>query len=537
MLGAFGEVYVVDWGIAKVMGEVEAAPKHLEAIPEGLTTATQAGYAVGTPAYMSPEQAAGEVEVLGPPSDQYALGLILQELISLERANDTGDLPSTLAAAIKAERAPLKLPRGRASRDLAAIVNKATRMEPEDRYPSVEAFAEDLRRYLRNEETVARPDRLWRKPVRWTIRHPAAATSLGLAVTLLAVLTVSGLVVASVIGLAASQAAAHRREEAMTDLVTAVSAHAHALDTQFLSYEGLLERLSGATVELLEHGTATPGPFYTPADLRGGRGPDDYAQSDLYGQGVTLQAPAIVLAPGITHREVARDMYRLRPLTRDLRRVLLGDPNRTLTDTQERRIILGKGAPIAWSYVGLEDGVLLNYPGNTKYSPDYDARKRPWYTEARGTHGPAWGQPYPDDSGRGLLLPCNEALYDAKGTFLGVASLSVTLSQLVGELLTDAIPGLQTTYVVDDDGNLVVASDEKDLDLWAGLNHGKALDKEPFPVDAVRTALADEPTGHLEVGDAIYVWARMDAVGWSYVAKVGQDAALAKADGPTTGGE
>ena len=86
MLGEFGEVLVVDWGIAKVLGRVDRAA---EAGDFDLVTssrlgseATRMGQVAGTPAYMAPEQARGEIDMLNPQSDVYALGAILYEILS-----------------------------------------------------------------------------------------------------------------------------------------------------------------------------------------------------------------------------------------------------------------------------------------------------------------------------------------------------------------------------------------------------------------------------------------------------------------------
>src|SRR5262249_1328593 len=85
MLGKFGETLVVDWGLAKVVGrpEGEVAGEEVTLRPSsGDGVATVAGTAVGTPAYMSPEQAAGRLDLLGPASDVYSLGATLYHLLT-----------------------------------------------------------------------------------------------------------------------------------------------------------------------------------------------------------------------------------------------------------------------------------------------------------------------------------------------------------------------------------------------------------------------------------------------------------------------
>src|SRR5207302_4117967 len=86
MLGPFGETLIVDWGLAKVAGHVGTAPASQEALLHpslgGGDLATEMGTLLGTPAYMSPEQAAGQLDLLGPASDVYSLGATLSCLLT-----------------------------------------------------------------------------------------------------------------------------------------------------------------------------------------------------------------------------------------------------------------------------------------------------------------------------------------------------------------------------------------------------------------------------------------------------------------------
>jgi serine/threonine protein kinase len=124
MVGPFGEVLVLDWGVAKVLADPEpaapstpepAAPREVDA---DAATLTAAGTVLGTPGYMAPEQARGESAV-GVAADVYALGALLSFL--------AGDAPP---------------------RALAAMVARARAPRPEDRYPSVGALQEDVARFL-----------------------------------------------------------------------------------------------------------------------------------------------------------------------------------------------------------------------------------------------------------------------------------------------------------------------------------------------------------------------------------------------------
>jgi serine/threonine-protein kinase len=97
MLGKFGETLVVDWGLAKVLGRKEGDATESALVSSGDSGLTQAGKALGTPAYMSPEQAAGKLEQLGPRSDVYSLGATLYCLLTGKPPFTETDVGAVLA--------------------------------------------------------------------------------------------------------------------------------------------------------------------------------------------------------------------------------------------------------------------------------------------------------------------------------------------------------------------------------------------------------------------------------------------------------
>jgi serine/threonine protein kinase/tetratricopeptide (TPR) repeat protein len=184
MLGKYGETLVVDWGLAKVIGRAEGgagivAERALRPASAGGSTPTVAGSALGTPAFMSPEQAAGQLDRLGPRSDIYGLGATLYCLLTGRAPLDDGD-GDTGERLRRARAGEIPAPR-QVKREvppaLEAICRKAMARVLEDRYESAKLMADDVEHWLADEPVDA-----WREPVttrtrRWAKRHRTPMTA------------------------------------------------------------------------------------------------------------------------------------------------------------------------------------------------------------------------------------------------------------------------------------------------------------------------------------------------------------------------
>jgi serine/threonine-protein kinase len=177
VLGKHGETLVVDWGLAKAMGRTDLGVVSDERILAPSLSSGSAetlpGSALGTPAYMSPEQAQGDLDNLGPRSDVYSLGATLYCLLTGRPPVEGDELGAVLRAVQKGDFPPPRRIDPAIDAALEAICLKAMALRALDRYPTPRALAEDIEHWMADEPVAAWREPWARRARRWERRHRA----------------------------------------------------------------------------------------------------------------------------------------------------------------------------------------------------------------------------------------------------------------------------------------------------------------------------------------------------------------------------
>jgi serine/threonine-protein kinase len=216
MLGKYGETLVVDWGLAKPLDQPESVAVRLtgeaslKPTSASGTAPTLLGSAVGTPQYMSPEQAAGRHDHTGPASDVYSLGATMYTLLTGRAAFEQSDVGAVLQ---RVQRGDFPRPRSidkTVSPALEAVCLKAMALEPQDRYSSPLAMANDLEHWLADEPVSAYQDSAVERASRWVRRHRSWAIAGAAALVLVSAVSIGATVM---INEARRQEVTARRQE------------------------------------------------------------------------------------------------------------------------------------------------------------------------------------------------------------------------------------------------------------------------------------------------------------------------------------
>jgi WD40 repeat protein/serine/threonine protein kinase len=195
ILGQYGETLVLDWGLAKKLGETDEASAPAQADTSAISLdVTQQGDVLGTPVYMSPEQASGATETMDQRCDVYAMGAILYEMLTGHRPYSGRSSQEVIEKVIGADLArPRSISPG-VPRPLEAICLKAMAENPDDRYPSASELAGDVERYLADQTIGAYHESLPERSARWLRRHRTLGIAAAVGLVVVAAVAISAAV-------------------------------------------------------------------------------------------------------------------------------------------------------------------------------------------------------------------------------------------------------------------------------------------------------------------------------------------------------
>jgi serine/threonine protein kinase/Flp pilus assembly protein TadD len=170
LLDEKGEPHLTDFGLARLV--------------EADSTVTRTREVLGTPSYMAPEQAAGEIAKLGKATDVYGLGAVLYQLLTSHPPFAGGTTYETIRLLLNTEPRKPRTLNHRIDRDLSTICLKCLEKDPQRRYPSAIGLAEDLEHWLKHEPIQAKPSGLFTHGRKWARRNPSTTVLLTLLIAL-----------------------------------------------------------------------------------------------------------------------------------------------------------------------------------------------------------------------------------------------------------------------------------------------------------------------------------------------------------------
>ena len=454
MVGAHHDVYVMDWGIAKVFDEKKDK--------EGKNLIS------GTAGYIAPEIL--RQETYGAASDQYALGVILYELFTLKSALTSATVKLRLMDTVKGNlpkfvhfNSKVKL-----HPDLISICKKACDLEPKERYPNVDALANDIRLFISKQEVSARPDNLLRKSYRFIAKNRHLATSLILIILLLS----AGLSIHSLKKQNDLIESSKIRELKLVDLRSAIEYKSHKIDTHFNSLSNILNRYTDRVKFLMEtknkpqkQAIRSYKEFKQIETLHSGT-----VESPFYKQLINPNYLIYKLAPGLKFETVQEKISSFGDMV-DYSLELMGNSQLNSDNSGLKKKIINTGLPMCWLYLGLEEGVIINYPANGALQDSYDPRLRGWYKTGKAAKKLVWTEPYNDLFGLGKVISAVQPIYSRSNKFLGVTAFDLTLNYTKKIMNSGKVnSSLIGNYLIDQKGEIIVSGKDSEIHKTLKMN-------------------------------------------------------------------
>ena len=517
MIGEYNETYVMDWGIAKLIYE-----------PDGKTLTRESLTVMnGTPRFMPPEALLHQGR--DERSDIFAMGAILFEIATMEHAYSGKSSNAVMQNIKNNQRKPIKSRfRFRIDGDVKAIINKAMAFDREQRYQTVDALAEDVRRYMLGEEVSANPDHFWGRINRWSLNHRRFVLA-GVSLLLISLLSLHAW---SLMRQMQETVALQNRNIAAGMAYNRVGETGMAIDRKIASLENMLDHLGDNLLMLLENrnsGNHTKNRFVHYLDYQSEQTrPASATFSIAYNQVIDPEHFTAFMTGGQNLKAFDSLLKQLSPLHSQIPKLMRNSKNQQEDNLNQQGLydeLLMTGLPVAWVYFTLSNGLHLSYPGSGSYTTDYNPQQREWYLAAlKGEGKPVWGNPYLDALTHEMVITCSMAVKGSKGNLHGVAGMDVPLSK-IKNIITQF--GNQSTavagrFLVSQDGNILIRCgiDPKRL-REAGEATGISSDKVPNHLHLDMRWKKYGTKVCTENGlEFIYAFARVPAINCTYLEKI-----------------
>lgn len=516
MIGRYGEVYVMDWGIACLEGT------------------DRKGNITGTPSYMAPEALCDGVTTR--QTDVFALGMILNEIATLRRCvsgNSSEEIAQKICNGEFEPSTPLD-PRRRIAPALSAIIEKARALNPGDRYPDVRHLANDVRHFLFHEEVKACPDSPLQKLMRLMYRHRYVSLSVIMGMfCLFAAVTIYALWSENrVVRKVGREMVRSLKLQSNTERL------ASELNSRLLLLQKQLKMLSMG-IEMIQPDTVMENVRFYPAsafDSKSGTPAPGLVKVPFYDEEVSWEHAAYFKPDSIPPEVLEEWGNRLRSL-HSLRLTHIfenihGQDIYTHSKKKNMQLLLKRGSLLRRITYILDNGIALRFPGMKETVSSPKEFQSDWIRKAYEKHPRRllWSPPYVDSAGH-VVISCWRPILNAEDKSIGFIGFEICYHELVRPIWEQAKrERFRSTYILLDSENRQIFSSE---DPGFEQSHGKASSpsmilrpefRDPALIREIQKNQSPQFTTVFDGRPTRVSWARISNANWTLIQLVPLDA-------------
>ena len=476
MLGRFGAVYVLDWGLATALSEEHDSIQ----FP-----------VCGTPRYIAPEVL--NHQPYGKAADVYQMGLILFELVYLRHAYPLADTTAAMAAGMEGKTAPQEHLYGcRTAPLLDRIIAKAIAFRPEDRYPQIRDLARDIHAYLNQSPVSVDKHPLWSAFTRMLMRHSQKLLALIAILTLL----VFGLISWNLATILQNERRMEMRENVLRSVYGTHLRNVLTVGARFSEIDSMLKQLVREAETRLE---SLPEPdkngkFYDAAAWRDPAScPPGFRYSVSQGMKASFEVPLYKFA-GKPFPELKSYLTALTPMVRSCRKVIQWNSLETDARSAKTEDPAKTRTPVIAVNIGLQNGLLMTYPYSGIFPEDYDPRTRPWYAGgARQKQNQVhWTNPYLDTRANKIVISASAPVRDKQGRLIAVLGLDLEPDTMIRAFIQHDLTAshVHGRYLLNKNGRIIAT----DGNLKPSVKDGRLY---RFPYQELFPEMQQLKTGRL----------------------------------------